>query len=49
LVKAGRLDEAMECVRRAKEAEYDHLDKLRVDDDLAPLMEREEWKALFGT
>jgi pentatricopeptide repeat protein len=48
LVKAGRLDEAMDCVRRAKEAEYDHLDKLQVDDDLAPLMEREEWRTLFG-
>ncbi len=48
LVKAGRLDEAMDAVRHAAEAEYEHLDKLEVDDDLAPLMEREEWKRLFG-
>jgi len=48
LVEAGRLDEAFDCVRRAKEGDYPHMDKLVSDDDLAPLVERDDWKALFG-
>lgn len=47
-VKAGRLDEAMHCVQRAVHHEYPLLDKLIVDDDLAALRDREEWKALFS-
>ena len=49
LVKAGRLDEAMDCVRRAAEGAYPHMDKLEADDDLAPLRAREDWKALFAS
>jgi len=47
LVKAGRLDEAMHCVQRAKHHDYPLMDQIESDDDLAALRERPEWKALF--
>ena len=47
LVKAGRLDEAMHCVQRAAHHEYPLMEQLRDDEDLDPLKDREEWKALF--
>ena len=47
-VEAGKLDEAFDCVRRAADAEYEHMDKLRDDPDLTPLRARPDWRALLG-
>ena len=48
LVAAGRFDEAMECVRLARDEGYPHMDKIESDDDLTPLRARDDWKALFA-
>jgi hypothetical protein len=48
-VAVGRLDDAMTQVRLAVELGYPHLDKLAVDTDLAPLFEREDFRALFAS
>ena len=44
---AGRYDDAFEQARLAVELGYDHVDKVRVDKDLGPLLDRADFKALF--
>jgi hypothetical protein len=46
-VAVGRLDDALTQARLAVELGYDHLAQLRVDTDLAPLLERPDFQALF--
>jgi hypothetical protein len=47
LVCAGELDAAMDCVQKAKDAAYPLIEKLRTDEDLAPLHDRPDWRELF--
>jgi len=44
----GRDDDALLQVRRAVELGYPHLDKLRTDTDLGPLLSRPDFQALFA-
>jgi hypothetical protein len=48
LAGVGRLDEAMALVVRAVELDYEHLEQLRADEDLAMLREHADWQALFA-
>jgi len=43
-----RYDDALAMAKLAVELDYDHLDKLKVDKDLGPLLKRPEFKALFA-
>jgi hypothetical protein len=45
---AKRWDDALAMCRIAVEIGYEHLDKLRVDRDLGPLLKRREFKSLFA-
>ncbi len=47
-VRAGKLDEAVECVRLAKAAGYPHMDKVKSDADLAPIADRKDFQELVG-
>lgn len=46
----GKIDEAFECVRLAKESGYTDLEKMRTDPDLAVVAKKKgkAWDALFG-
>ncbi len=46
-VAVGRLDDAFAQAKLAVELGYDHLDRMKVDPDLGPLLERDDWEALF--
>lgn len=43
----GDYAKALDQVRLAIEHEYDHVEKVEVDDDLGPLREWPEFKAMF--
>jgi hypothetical protein len=45
--RAGQPDRALDCVEQAKQAGYEKLDKLRVDDDLISLHASPRWQAVF--
>lgn len=47
-VAAGDVNAALECAAAAVKTKYEHLDKLKVDADLGPLLKRPEFIALFG-
>ena len=44
---AKRLDDALEMCRLAVEIKYRYVEKMKVDKDLGPLLERPAFKALF--
>jgi tetratricopeptide (TPR) repeat protein len=44
----GRFDDALAQVKLAVELDYDHLDRLRSDTDLGPLLDNPEFQALFA-
>ena len=44
---SGDLDAALECAAAAVKTKYEHLEKLRVDPDLGPLLKRADFQALF--
>lgn len=48
-VAVGRYDDALEQVRRGIEAEYDFIERMEVDTDLAPILDWPAFKALFAT
>jgi tetratricopeptide (TPR) repeat protein len=43
----GRIDQALDQVRRAIEHEYEHTEKMETDNDLAPLKSDPRFPALF--
>lgn len=47
LVKAGQLDRAVDCLRRARAAGYPHMDRVETDDDLEAIRDRPDFRALF--
>jgi Flp pilus assembly protein TadD len=47
LTRAGDHARAIECVRDAKQHGYDKLEALRADEDLAPLRELTEFRAIW--
>jgi hypothetical protein len=48
LVKAGMLDEALDCVRRARDEGYPHMDLIAGDDDLLAIRDRPEFQRLIA-
>ena len=48
LAQSGRHDEAVECVRQAKAHEYPRLADMKTDEDLAPIADRDDFRAIFG-
>jgi tetratricopeptide (TPR) repeat protein len=47
-VAVGELDKALDQVKRAVASGYEHLDRLRVDEELGPLLRLPEFQALFA-
>lgn len=48
LVRAKKLDEALNCVKMAKAGGYKHFAKIQVDEDLAPLTKKKAFQELFA-